>query len=103
MANFKKLMQQAATMQKDMQRIQDELSQKTVEFSSGGGMVHAVARGDGSLVSLRIDPRVINPADAELLQDMVIAAANGALHGAKEVVTREMSKVTAGLGLPGMF
>ncbi|MDA0322297.1 MAG: YbaB/EbfC family nucleoid-associated protein [Verrucomicrobia bacterium] len=102
MANLKKMMQQAASMQKDMERIQEELALKTVEFSSGGGMVTAVARGDGSLADVRIDAKVVDPEDVEMLQDLVLASVNGALAEAKEEASREMAKVTAGLGLPGL-
>jgi DNA-binding YbaB/EbfC family protein len=101
MANLKKMMQQAASMQKDMERIQEELARKTVEFSSGGGMVTAVARGDGSLADVRIDAKVVDPEDVEMLQDLVLASVNGALAEAKEEASREMAKVTTGLGLPG--
>lgn len=102
MANLKKLMQQAASMQKDMERIQEELADKTVEFSSGGGMVTAVARGDGTLADVRIDPKVVDPEDVEMLQDLVLASVNGALNEAKEAASKEMAKVTEGLGLPGL-
>ena len=103
MTNVMKLMKQAAAMQKDMERLQDELALKTVEFASGGGMVKATAKGDGTIAAVKIDPGVIDSAEAELLEDMVLAAVNGALAEAKEMAAKEMSKITAGLGLPGMF
>jgi len=102
MPNFMKMMKQAAAMQQEMERIQKELAQKTVEFSSGGGMVTATARGDGSLAGLRIDPQVVNPAEVDLLEDLVTAAVEGALRAAKELAAQELGKVTAGLGLPGL-
>ena len=102
MPNFMKMMKQAASMQKEMERIQGELAQKTVEFSSGGGMVKAVARGDGSLASLWIDPKVVNPAEVDMLEDLVTAAVDGALRAAKEMAAQELGKVTAGLGIPGL-
>ena len=102
MPNFMKMMQQAASMQKEMARIQGELAQKTVEFSSGGGMVKATARGDGSLAGLHIDPQVVNPAEVEMLEDLVTAAVDGALQAAKELAAQEMGKVTAGLNIPGL-
>lgn len=102
MVNMMKLMKQAASMQKDMERVQAELAAKTVEFSSGGGMVTAVARGDASLASLRIDPRVVDPQDVEMLQDLVLAAVDGAMKAAKEMAAKEMGKLTAGLGIPGL-
>jgi DNA-binding YbaB/EbfC family protein len=90
-------------MQKDMERVQAELANKQVEFSSGGGMVSATATGDGSVVALKIDPKVINPADRELLEDMVLAAVDGAIKKSRELAAEEMRKVTAGMGMPGMF
>ena len=98
--NIMKLMKQAQTMQKDMERVQAELACKHVEFSSGGGMVKAVAAGDGSIVSVKIDPKVINPADKDLLEDMVLAAVDGAIKKSREMAAVEMKKVTAGMGLP---
>ena len=71
-----------------------------MEFSSGGGMVKAVAAGDGSIVSVKIDPKVINPADKDLLEDMVLAAVDGAIKKSREMAAVEMKKVTAGMGLP---
>jgi DNA-binding YbaB/EbfC family protein len=101
--NVMKMMQQAKTMQKDMERIQAQLAEKRVEFSSGGGMVTATATGDGGIVAIRIDPKVINPADKDLLEDMVLAAVDGAIRKSREMASAEMGKVTAGMGLPGMF
>lgn len=101
--NMMKLMKQAQTMQKDMERIQSELAARRVEFSSGGGMVTATATGDGGVVKITIDPKVINPADKDLLEDMVLAAVDGAIRKGRELASAEMAKVTAGMGLPGMF
>ena len=102
MANMMKLMKQAATMQKEMERVQQSLAQQTVEFSSGGGMVMATASCDGNLVRLKIDPKVVDPAGVDLLEDMVLAAVDGALRKAKESATAQMQKVAAGLQLPGI-
>lgn len=101
--NVMKLMKQAQTMQKDMERIQAQLAEKRVEFSSGGGMVTATATGDGGIVAIRIDPKVINPSDKDLLEDMVLAAVDGAIRKSREMASAEMGKVTAGMGMPGMF
>jgi DNA-binding YbaB/EbfC family protein len=101
--NVMKLMKQAQAMQKDMERVQAELAGRRVEFSSGGGMVTAVASGDGGIVSLKIDPKVINPSDKDLLEDMVLAAVDGAIRKSREMASAEMGKVTAGMGMPGMF
>ncbi len=101
--NVMKLMKQAQTMQKDMERVQAELANKKVEFSSGGGMVTATATGDGGIVGITIDPKVIVPADKELLEDMILAAVDGAIKKSREMASGEMQKVTAGMGVPGMF
>jgi DNA-binding YbaB/EbfC family protein len=101
--NVMKMMKQAQTMQKDMERVQAELAGKRVEFSSGGGMVTAIATGDGSIVSIKIDPKVIVASDKELLEDMVLAAVDGAIRKSREMASAEMQKVTAGLAMPGLF
>ncbi len=102
MVNMMKLMKQAASMQKNLEKAQAELAERTVEFSSGGGMVTAVARGDGKIDSIRIDPKVVDPQDVEMLQDLVLAAVDGALTAAEEMRASEMAKLTSGLGIPGM-
>jgi len=89
-------------MQKDLERVQGELASKTVEFSAGGGMVTATARGDGTLAGIRIDPKVVDPSDVDMLQDLVLAAVDGALKAAKEMAAQEMGKLTSGLGIPGL-
>jgi len=101
--NVMKLMKQAQTMQKDMERVQAELAGKRVEFSSGGGMVTVTATGDGGIVGIKIDPKVIVPADKDLLEDMILAAVDGAIKKSREMASAEMQKVTAGMGMPGMF
>ena len=102
MSSIGKLMKQAARMQQQMEQIQQNLAAKTVEATSGGGAVKVVAKCDGSLASIKIDPQAINPADAQLLEDMVLTAANQALLQAKEISNSEMSKVTSGFNLPGL-
>ena len=101
--NMMKLMKQAASMQKDMHKMQADLAERTVEFSSGGGVVKCVARGDGSVASLTIDPKVLDPNEVEMVQDLILTAVDGALKAAKEMAVNEMSKLTAGLGLPPGF
>ena len=98
--NMLKMMKQAADMQRKMEKIQADLAAQTVEFASGGGMVTAVARGDQSLERIRIDPKVVDPGDVEMLEDLVTAAVTGALQAAKEMAAREMSSLTAGLPIP---
>ena len=101
MVNMMKLMKQATEMQKNMEKMQAELAEKSVEFSSGGGMVTVVARGDMSIESITIDPKVVDPEDVEMLQDLILAAVDGATKAAKEMASDQMGKLTGGMGLPG--
>src|SRR5256885_15738810 len=102
MSSIGKLMKQAQRMQQQMEQIQSSLASRTVEATSGGGAVKIVARCDGTVASIKIDPQAINPADAQLLEDMILTAANQALGQAKEISNSEMGKVTAGFSLPGL-
>ena len=102
MANIEKLMKQAARMQQQMEQIQAQLALRTVEATSGGA-VKVTARCDGTLAAIKIDPQALNPADAQLLEDMILSAANRALLEAKEIANQEMGKVTSGLSLPGLM
>jgi DNA-binding YbaB/EbfC family protein len=102
MSSIGKLMKQAARIQRQMEEVQTQLAARTVEATSGGGAVKAVARCDGTLASLKIDPAAVNPSDVTLLEDLVITAANQALSQAKEISNAEMGKVTSGLSLPGL-
>ncbi len=95
-------MRQAQKLQTEMAKMQEEAKKKTVEATAGGGMVTAVASGAGELISLKIEKDVVNPEDVEMLQDLVIAAANEALRRAQEMVQGEMSKLTGGLQMPGI-
>ncbi|MDX1950706.1 MAG: YbaB/EbfC family nucleoid-associated protein [Verrucomicrobiota bacterium] len=103
MSSIGKLMKQAQRIQRNMEAAQTELGAKTVEGSSGGGVVKVVARCDGTLASIKIDPQAVNPADVQLLEDMVIAAANNALTQAKEIYSSEMGKITQGFNIPGLM
>jgi len=94
-------MKQAARMQQQMEQVQNDLARRTVEATSGGGAVKVVAKCDGTIGAVKIDPQALNPADAQLLEDMILTATNQALTQAKEISTAEMGKVTAGLNLPG--
>jgi DNA-binding YbaB/EbfC family protein len=102
MSGIGKLMKQAARMQQQMEQTQSQLAQRTVEATSGGGAVKVTAKCDGSIASIKIDPQALNPADAQLLEDMVLTAANQALGQAREIYNSEMGKITAGLSLPGL-
>ncbi|MCG2722962.1 MAG: YbaB/EbfC family nucleoid-associated protein [Thermodesulfovibrionales bacterium] len=96
------LMRQAQKLQTEMAKMQEEAKKKTVAATAGGGMVTAVASGAGEIISLKIEKDVVNPEDVEMLQDLVIAAANEALRRAQEMVQGEMSKLTGGLQMPGL-
>ncbi len=95
-------MKQAARMQQQMTEIQAQLAARKVEGTSGGGAVKVTATCDGSLASIKIDPQTLNPNDAQLLEDMIIAAVNQALAQAKEISSAEMGKATSGFNIPGL-
>jgi len=103
MANLLKMMKQAASMQKDVKKIQKELADKTVEFAADGGRVKATARGDMSMEKIEIDPAAMDPSNPASLEKKVVHAVNGALAAAKEEAGKEMKKLTAGMGLPDMM
>jgi hypothetical protein len=97
-------MKQAREMQARMEEVQGRLAEMTVEASAGGGKVTAVVSGKQEVVEIRIAPEVVDPADVEMLQDLVTAAVNEALRKATELGRAELAKATGGLGgLPGMF
>ena len=96
------MMKQAQQLQSKMLKLQEELSVKTVESSSGGGMVKVVANGRQQIVSIQIENEVVDPDDIEMLQDLVLAAVNDALTKAQEMVSAEMGKLTGGLNIPGL-
>ena len=99
-----KMMKQLQKAQAEMSRMQEEIAQKTVESSSGGGAVRVVANGQKQLVSLQIDPEVVGEENREMLEDLIIAAVNEAFNRVDEMVASEMQKLTGGLNLPpGMF
>jgi DNA-binding YbaB/EbfC family protein len=96
------IMREAQKLQAQMQKLQEEAKKKTVEASAGGGMVTVVANGANEIVSIKIEKDVVNPDDVEMLQDLILAAANEALRRAQQMVSEEMGKLTGGLQLPGM-
>lgn len=103
MKNLGGLMKQAQKLQSKMAEMQEELGRRTVSAQAGGGMVEATVNGRQELVSLRIDPEVANPDDIEMLQDLITAAINEALNRSRDMVAQEMSKLTGGLQIPGLF
>jgi len=102
MPNMGQLMKQAQQIQTKMAKLQEDLGDRTVEASSGGGMVIVVANGRQEVLSIKIEREVIDPDDAEMLQDLIMAAVNDALARAKEMVNEEMGKLTKGMNIPGM-
>ena len=100
------LLQQAAQMQEQMQKAQDELANETVEATAGGGMVRVTATGAGDIREIKIDPKAIDPDDPELLEDMILAAVNEALRSAKSLAEAKLGGLAGGalggLGLPGL-
>jgi nucleoid-associated protein EbfC len=100
---FGNLIRQAQQLQSKMVKVQEEMASRTVEASAGGGMVVAVANGKQELVSIKIEKEVVNPEDVEMLQDLILAAANAALKNAQEMVAEEMKKLTGGINIPGMM
>ncbi|MBZ4687606.1 MAG: nucleoid-associated protein EbfC [Clostridia bacterium] len=103
MGNMSKMMKQAQKMQKQMKKLQEELENKEVEATAGGGMVKVVATGKQEIKSIEIKPEVVDPDDVEMIQDMIMAAVNEALRKSQEMVQQEMSKITGGLNLSGLF
>ncbi|MEE8541212.1 MAG: YbaB/EbfC family nucleoid-associated protein [Desulfobacterales bacterium] len=97
------MMKQAQKLQSKMLRLQEEMGDKTVEATAGGGMVKVVANGRQQILSIQIEKEVVDPEDAEMLQDLVLAAVNDALVKSQEMVSGEMSKLTGGLNIPGLM
>ena len=104
MPNMSGMMKQIQKMQERMAEVQQQLEQKTVTAESGGGMVKVTANGKQQLVRIEIDPEVVNPSEKEMLEDLVIAAANKALEDAGKMAQEEMAKVTSGMmpNIPGL-
>jgi hypothetical protein len=103
MKDMGNMMKQAQKLQSKMLKLQEEMAEKTVEASSGGGMVKVVANGRQLLLSIQIEKEVVDPDDLEMLQDLILAAVNEALLKSQEMVTGEMSKLTGGMNIPGLM
>jgi len=97
------LMKQAQKLQARMAELQEELGARTVEATSGGGMVTVVVTGKQQLVSIGIDPEVVDPGEIEMLQDLVVAAVNEGIRRSQDMVSEEMKKITGGLSIPGLM
>lgn len=100
MADFMKILQQAREMQDRFQKIQDELQHATLKGSAGGGMVTAEVSGTGQIKQIKIDPSVVNPADIEMLEDLIVVAVSDAQKKAQTQAQEQMGQVTGGLNLP---
>ena len=100
--NMGQIMKQAQQFQAKMAKMQEEVGNRTAEASAGGGMVSVVANGKQEIISVHIDKEVIDPDDAEMLQDLIMAAVNDALSRARDMMNEEMGKLTKGLNIPGM-
>ncbi len=100
---FGNILKQAQQMHAKIAQLQEEMAGKTVEASSGGGMVNVVINGKQEILSIRIDSEVVNREDIEMLQDLIVAAVNEAIRKSQEMMTEEMKKITGGLNIPGMI
>ena len=102
--DMNQLFQQVGQMQEQMQKAQAELANETVEATAGGGMVTVIANGAGEIKEIKIDPKAIDPNDAEMLEDMILAAVNEAIRSAQELATSKMGNIAGlgGMGLPGL-
>ena len=101
--NMQQIMRQAQKMQQDIQRVQQELEEKEVEATAGGGVVTVTVTGAKAFKSIKINPEAVDPDDVEMLEDLVLAAVNEGLRKAEELANTEMSKVTGGMPMGGMF
>ena len=102
MKGFGNMMKEAQKLQAQLAAVQEEVGKKKVDATAGGGMVTVEANGKQEIVSIKIDREVINPEDADMLQDLVLAACNEALRKSKEMVQQELGKLTGGLKIPGL-
>lgn len=103
MKDIGKLLKQAQQMQSKMAEMQERLAGETVEVTAGGGMVKTVMNGRHEVVSIKIDPEVVDPSDVEMLEDLIIAALNECRAKVDEMIKSEMSSLTGGLPIPGLF
>lgn len=96
------MLKQAQKLQSKIFKLQEELAEKTVETTVGGGMVKVVANGKQQLLSIKIEPEVVDPDDVQMLEDLVVAAVNDVLKKAQDMVSEEMTKLTGGFKIPGL-
>ena len=103
MKNMKNMMKQAQQLQNKMAKMQEEMAEKTIEASAGGGMIKVVANGKQEVLSIHIEKEVVDPEDVEMLQDLILAAVNEALTQSQKMVSDEMSTLTGGMNIPGLM
>ena len=101
--NMQQMMKQARKMQEQLLAAQDKLKDVEVSSSAGGGMVKVTATADMQITSVKIDPEAVDPDDVELLEDMIVATINDALNSAQDVANQQMSSLTGGMNIPGLF
>ena len=97
------IVRQAQKMQSQIQKVQEEIGEKRIEASTGGGMVTAVVNGNQELLEVKINPEVVDPNDVEVLEEMVVGAVNQAMKTAGDMMNTEVEKITGGLSIPGLF
>ncbi|MFO0727182.1 MAG: YbaB/EbfC family nucleoid-associated protein [Myxococcota bacterium] len=101
--NLQEMMRQAQRMKAKLEKVQAEVGERTVEGSAGGGVVVVTSNGKCRITAVKIDKQVVSPDDVEMLQDLVMTAANQAIERAQEMMNSEVNKITGGAGVPGMF
>jgi len=101
--DMKFLMKQAQVMQKKMEEMKEELAQKEVRVSSGGGIIEIVINGQQEIKEIKIEPDVIDANEKEMLEDLILAAVNESIRQSKELAAQEMNKLTGGINVPGLF
>ncbi len=103
MRGMNDLLRQAQVMQTKMSKLQADMAERTLEATSGGGMVKVTVNGKQEVLSIAIDPKAVDPGDVEMLQDLVLTAVNEGLRQAKEMMEKEVGALTGGLKIPGLF
>ncbi len=101
--NMNTMLRQAKKMQEEMERVQTELEEKTVEAAAGGGAVTVTMKGNKEIVSVKIKPEVVDPEDVEMLEDLIMAAVNEASQKVSDMMEEGMGAITGGINMPGLF
>jgi DNA-binding YbaB/EbfC family protein len=101
--DMSKMMKQVQKMQSQMSDVQEELAEKKVEATAGGGVVKVVANGQKEIVDITIEPDAVDPEDVEMLEDLILAATNEAMRKVQDMASKEMGKLTGGMNIPGLF